>query len=152
MDVVSLIASIFKPAVDLVDELHTSDEERGVLENEAARIKNVLMQAQNQITGKFLDYETKLMEAQSSIIKAEATGQSWLQRNWRPLAMITFLVLIVFDAFGVLALCQRRLGIGPERLVDDAWGLLKLGMGGYIVGRSAEKIVPSVVDALGKKG
>lgn len=152
MDVVTLIASLFKPAVDLIDELHTSDEEKGVLENEAAIIKNVLMQAQNQITGKFLDYETKLMEARSSIIKAEATGQSWLQRNWRPLAMITFLVLIVFDAFGVLALCQRRLGIGPERLVGDAWDLLKLGMGGYIVGRSAEKIVPSITDALGKKG
>ena len=152
MDVVSFIASIFKPAVDLVDELHTSDEEKGVLENEAARIKNVLMQAQNQIAGKFLDYETKLMEAQSSIIKTEATGQSWLQRNWRPLAMVTFLVLIVFDAFGVLALCQRRLGVGPERLGEDAWDLLKLGMGGYVAGRTAEKIVPKIVDVLRKKG
>jgi len=33
----------------------------------------------------------------------------------------------------------------------DMWDLLKIGMGGYIVGRSAEKIAPSVAEVLKKK-
>ena len=84
---------------------------------------------------KVLDYETKLMDNQAAIIKAEATGQSWLQRNWRPITMLTFLILVVCDSFGILAF----------RLSDEAWVLLQIGLGGYVAGRSAEKITSQVM-------
>ncbi|WP_305790653.1 3TM-type holin [Candidatus Endoriftia persephone] len=84
---------------------------------------------ENEFLGKVLDYETKLMESQASIIKAETTGQSWLQRSWRPVTMLTFLALVVFDSFGWLA----------NPLADEAWTLLQIGLGGYVAGRSAEK-------------
>jgi len=45
--------------------------------------------------------------------------------------MLTFLVLVVLDAFAVL----------PNPIAEDMWDLLKIGLGGYVVGRSAEKIV-----------
>lgn len=133
--ILSFISSIFKPAVDLIDELHTSDEERGALRNQFITI-------QNQFAGKVLEYETKLMESRVSIITAEAGGASWLQRSWRPITMLTFLVLVVCDSFGLLKF----------RLADQAWTLLKIGLGGYVVGRSAEKIAPSIADALRRKG
>ncbi len=91
------------------------------------------MKVENELTTKVLDYESKLMGAQSSIIKAEATGHSWLQRNWRPITMITFLALVVLDSFGLLKF----------RLAEEAWLLLQIGLGGYVVGRSAEKIIPT---------
>jgi len=53
----------------------------------------------------------------------------WLQRNWRPITMFVFLVLIVFDSFGVLKF----------RLNNEAWGVFQLGIGGYVIGRSVEK-------------
>jgi len=62
---------------------------------------------------------------------AEAQGGSWLQRSWRPITMLTFLVLVVTDALGLL----------PFRLAGEAWTLLQLGLGGYVVGRSGEKIM-----------
>ena len=49
--------------------------------------------------------------------------------------MLTFLALVVCDSFGLLKF----------RLADQAWTLLQLGLGGYVVGRSAEKIVPMIV-------
>jgi len=84
-----------------------------------------------ELLGKALDLAGGIMEAKSSIILAEAQGHSWLQRNWRPVAMLTFLVLVVLDAFAVL----------PNPIAEDMWDLLKIGLGGYVVGRSAEKIV-----------
>ncbi len=136
MNVLSLVGNIFRPAADLVDNLHTSGEEK-------MKMRNELSQIQNEFAGKVLDYETKLMEAQSSIIKSEAQGKSWLQRNWRPITMLTFLILVVCDCFGVLTF----------RLAKEAWTLLQIGLGGYVVGRSAEKIAPAITGALkNKKG
>jgi hypothetical protein len=73
----------------------------------------------------------KLIEVQSNVIVAEAQGQSWLQRNWRPITMICFLILVILDSFGWL----------PNKLAPQAWTLLSIGLGGYVVGRSAEKVV-----------
>ena len=78
MSIFNFISNIFKPAVDLVDELHTSDEEK-------LKLQSMLKKVENDFNGKVLEYESRLMEAQSSIIRSESGGQSWLQRNWRPI-------------------------------------------------------------------
>jgi hypothetical protein len=126
MGIFSFVSSIFKPAADLIDNLHTSEEEK-------LELKKQISQVENEFQSKVLDYETKLMEAQSSVIRAETTSQSWITRNWRPITMLTFLVLVVCDSFGILA----------NDLAPEAWTLLQIGLGGYVVGRSAEKIVPA---------
>ncbi|KRT55050.1 hypothetical protein Ga0074115_11322 [endosymbiont of Ridgeia piscesae] len=69
MSVLSFISTIFEPATKLIDELHTSEEEKMEMQRQVKQIEN-------EFLGKVLDYETKLMESQASIIKAEATGQS----------------------------------------------------------------------------
>lgn len=69
------------------------------------------------------------LQAATQVIVAEASG-SWLQQSWRPITMLVFLVLVVCDSFGLLAF----------RLAEQAWTLLQIGLGGYVVGRSAEKV------------
>jgi hypothetical protein len=127
MNILGFISSIFKPAVDLIDDLHTSEEERMQLTKE-------LMKIENALTKRIIEYESQLLTSQSEMVKAESTGHSWLQRNWRPITMLTFLVLVILNSFGLL--------ITP--LADEAWLLLQIGLGGYVVGRSAEKIIPSL--------
>lgn len=127
MSVLDFISGIFKPAVDLVDNVHTSTEEKLVQQN-------VLATLQNQVTAKLIELESQTLAAQSKIISAEAEGQSWMQRNWRPVTMLTFLFLVVMDSFGWL----------PNRLADEAWTLLQIGLGGYVVGRSAEQIAKKI--------
>ncbi len=73
--------------------------------------------------------ELEELQAATQVIVAEAAG-SWLQKNWRPITMLTFLVLVVCDSFGLLTF----------RLASEAWVLLQMGLGGYVVGRSAEKV------------
>lgn len=133
MNILSFIGNIFKPAADLIDSLHTSEEER-------LQIKEKLFSAQQEMTLKVLEYETKLLDSKTKVITAEAQGQSWLQRTWRPITMLTFLFLVVMDSFGIL----------PFRLAEQAWTLLQIGLGGYVVGRSAEKIAPKVADVMRK--
>ena len=54
-----------------------------------------------------------------------------MQRNWRPITMLTFLALVVCDSFGWLA----------NPLASEAWTLLQIGLGGYVAGRSVEKVM-----------
>jgi len=135
MNILSFIGEIFKPAAELIDDMHTSDEEKLKLQ---AQMKVI----ENEFQAKLLDYETKLMESKASIITAEAAGQSWLQRSWRPITMLTFLALVVMDSFGWLA----------NPLADEAWLLLQIGLGGYVGGRSMEKITGKMISGRRNRG
>ena len=121
--------------VGLVDDVHTSDEER-------LQIKQALLNIQSGIVTQVVDYETKAMDAQAAVIAAEAQSTSKLTAMWRPITMLTFLAVIVGAAFGVVD--AENLNAIPDRM----WSMLTLGITGYIGGRSMEKIVPSVVGSL----
>lgn len=79
--------------------------------------------------------ELKELAARADVIQAEAQSESWLARSWRPITMLTFVALIVL----------HWLGITPESLPDaqvmSLLDLVKIGLGGYVIGRSAEKVV-----------
>ena len=122
MNITDLIAGIFKPAAELIDNLHTSEEER--LEQ-----KRRLLEIQAASMDSALQYERSLMESQSRIINSEARSEHWLTATWRPITMLTFLALAVGDSLGLLSTPLR----------DEAWTLLQLGLGGYVAGRSIEK-------------
>ena len=128
-----IIRELFIPAANLIDSLHTSEEEK-------INAKKAMLESQMEISLQLLGYEARLMEAKSDVIMSEANGQSSLQRNWRPITMLTFLVLVVLDSLGVL----------PTPLAPEAWTLLQMGLGGYVVGRSAEKIVPNILSTIRK--
>lgn len=95
--------------------------------DQAAKIKANLQQM--VLTG-----QIKEIEAAANIIAAEANGESWLQRNWRPLLMCLFGIIIANNYLIVPLLGTPMADIPP-----DMWELLKLGIGGYVVGRSVEK-------------
>lgn len=128
MQLLDLIQSIFKPAVELVDELHTSKDEQ-------LQHKERLMVTQAAVIDQVLKYEKESFEARARIVESEAKSEHWLTAVWRPITMLTFLALCVGDSLGLLSTPLR----------DEAWQLLQLGLGGYVVGRSAEKITKSIL-------
>ena len=87
-----------------------------------------------ELAGKMLQFYSALMGAQSQIIQAEANGASWLQRNWRPLVMMFFAFIIGMIVFG-----KTPPGV-TEAIQLELMGLLKIGLGGYVIGQSAEVI------------
>jgi len=92
----------------------------------AARIKADLQSQGLQLVASELD-------AQKDIIVAESKGGG-LQGNWRPITMLTFVGLI----------SAHWLGFTPENLPESQvlalLDIVKVGLGGYVVGRSAEKV------------
>ncbi len=90
----------------------------------------------------FMAQSAALDMAAADIIKAEATSGGWLTRSWRPIVMLTFTALIVLRWLGWSA---PALG---EAEVLELWAIVKIGLGGYIIGRSGEKMVPAIADAV----
>lgn len=82
--------------------------------------------------------------SRADIVKTEAASEHWLAANWRPLLMLTFGALIVARWFGWAA---PNLS---EAEYIKLWSIVELGLGGYVIGRSAEKIVPAVAAAIKK--
>ena len=84
------------------------------------------------------------IKAQMTTIVAEIKSGSWITTNWRPITMLTFVAIIAnnYILYPYLALFWSNaptLDIPP-----DMWNLLKIGLGGYVVGRSVENVVATV--------
>lgn len=102
--------------------------------------------AQLQISGDLqqMMQESKITLAGADIVKAEASSQSWLTCNWRPMTMMVF-VFIIFNNYILFPYCQLFFHAGASlALPPDMWELLKIGLGGYVVGRSGEKIAKAL--------
>ncbi len=82
------------------------------------------------------------LRAATAILVAEAQGESWLQRNWRPLTMLVFVGLVVAKWLGFTAP-----GI-TEAIELKLFQIIELGLGGYVIGRSLEKVAERVAPML----
>ena len=89
---------------------------------------------------KLAELDRAVMEAQSSVVIAEAQGQSWLQRNWRPLLMLVIITIVAnnYILFPYLSIVTDKVKILD--LPDKLWVLMEIGVGGYILGRTVEKV------------
>lgn len=83
----------------------------------------------------------RTIDAQAKILTAEITGKSWLQRNWRPILMLTIVAIVAnnYLVYPYLSLFTDQVVI--LELPDKLWNLMTIGVGGYIAGRSGEKMV-----------
>jgi len=126
---IPLIAGLLKPVFGIVDKMVPDKDKAAELK---AQLKMGMMSDQHEEV-------SALLEAQSKIILAEAQG-NWLQRNWRPLLMLIFMVIIAnnYILFPYISLFFPGKAVMLV-LPDFMWELLKIGVGGYVVGRTVEK-------------
>ena len=115
---------VVKEVGKVIDSLFTSDEER--------------LKAKNEVFKVLQEQQLELQKLQTEIVLAEANG-NWLQRSWRPILMLAFGFIVIYVKF-IAPLFD--LPIPP--LENEFWNLLQLGIGGYVVGRSAEKIAGNI--------
>ena len=101
-------------------------------------------QAEAEVAKQLLASSAELERAASEIVLAEARSEHFLAACWRPILMLTFGALIVARWLGYSAP-----GIS-EAEVLKLWDIVQLGLGGYVIGRSAEKIAPQIVAAIKK--
>jgi hypothetical protein len=135
--ILGILGVVLDPLVKLVDDLVVTDEERLTL-------KQKLLEVQVGLYSKVLDYESRVVEAQARIVTAEASSESWLTSNWRPLLMVVFTGLVVTRWFGLSVPI-------PLDVELELWSIIKIGIGGYVGGRTVEKIASTVGDIINKK-
>jgi hypothetical protein len=107
----------------VIDNLFTSEEER--------------INAKNEVFKVLKQKQLELQQLQTEIIVAEAKG-NWLQRSWRPILMLAFGFIVIYVKF-----IAPLFGLPIPPLEDEFWNLLQLGIGGYVVGRTGEKMMDS---------
>ena len=84
----NLIGSIGGKVLDIVDDVVEDKDEANRLKFEIQR--------------QLIENKSSELEAAAKIVLAEVQS-GWLQRNWRPLLMVTFAGLIVAHWFGLTA-------------------------------------------------
>ena len=91
-------------------------------------------EAKNKLVQMIFDGELEALTLQAGIITSEAQGESWIQRNWRPLVMLIFTALVVCRWMGWSAP-----NLNPE-IELKLFSIIQLGIGGYIASRGIEKV------------
>lgn len=128
---IPVIGKALEKGLGIVDELVEDKDKANELK--AAIKQQVLIQQHDELV--------KELEAQAKIILAEARG-GWLQRNWRPMLMLIVIGILannyVIAPYVELFFPGRSLIL---ELPGGLWALLNVGVGGYIAGRSAEKVL-----------
>ncbi|GAA4850880.1 3TM-type holin [Algivirga pacifica] len=112
----------------VIDETVTTDEEKS--------------QAKERISILVMDNLQKVLEMQSQVILAEAKGNA-LQRNWRPIVMLMFAFVVVYAKF-----LAPVFQLEQVPLENQFWELLEIGIGGYVIGRSVEKVAGKVTEKI----
>lgn len=107
----------------VIDSLTTTNEEKSAAKAALAEI--------------VLTNLNGLAQAQSEVLKTEMKG-NWLQRSWRPLVMLSFVVLLSIRWTGI---SNHHIDLSLELKLMD---IIELGLGGYVVGRSIEKVASTV--------
>ncbi len=116
--------------------------------DQAVPDKDLAVQLKTDIQMAVLSIQKETISSQKDIIVAEAGGESYIQRTWRP----WFMMLIMFSM--VVSVVAGPLGYGAEiatgwnSINDNAWLLMQIGLGGYIGGRSVEKVAKTVAPAM----
>lgn len=86
---------------------------------------------------KLIETYLEIAKIQSTVLTTEMQG-NWLQRSWRPLLML-MIMLIIMNNYILFPYFPEKLEM--LELPNHLWEILKLGLGGYVVGRSVEKAV-----------
>jgi len=139
-DIGSVVGDVVDSIGDAADDLFTNEEER-------RKAKRLMKKVEVGLEEKMLEVKQQLVKQRGSVLEKEVQGESWYQRAWRPFTMVIFVGIIVAHWFGVA-------GTHLDPAIQEwLYKVIQLGLGGYVFGRSAEKIAPHARDAItGRKG
>jgi len=98
-----------------------------------------------QLQTQLLQSNTAELQAAAKIVEAEAKA-GWFASSWRPLLMYVLIFILVWNyVIGPVIKVFTGAVISFE-LPGDVWTLLNVGLGGYVVGRSAESVARTLAN------
>jgi len=112
--------------------------------------KDKRAEIEREINMALITNSAQIEQAAASVILAEAKSEHWITATWRPILMLTITAIVGWNyLLAPLVELAVRLLAGDQipltiPLPDELWNLLMIGVGGYVVGRSAEKVADKV--------
>ena len=109
--------------------------------------KDKAAEIERELNMQLMMNSASLEKAASDIILAEAKSEHWITSSWRPLLMLTITAIVAWNfLFAPLIEMVVVLSTGSDLplmidLPEELSMLLTIGVGGYTLGRSGEKIV-----------
>ena len=98
-----------------------------------------------QLQTQLLQSNTAELQAAAKIVEAEAKA-GWFAASWRPLLMYVLIFILLWNyVLGPVILFFFKASITIQ-LPGDVWTLLQIGLGGYVVGRSAESVARTMAN------
>ena len=92
-----------------------------------------------------LQSNTQELQAAAKIIEAEAKA-GWFASSWRPLLMYVLIFILVWNYILGPVIKVFTGAVISFELPGDVWTLLNVGLGGYVVGRSAESVARTMAN------
>lgn len=103
--------------------------------------KDKAAQAAQELRLAMLEHEQTAQQVARDVVVAEAKSEHWITSAWRPITMLVF-VTIIANNFIIAPYVDMFFDAGLQlELPQQMWGLLSIGLGGYVGGRSAEKVM-----------
>jgi len=107
--------------------------------------KDLQEKLKSQLQTQLLQSNTAELQAAAKIVEAEAKA-GWFAASWRPLLMYVLIFILVWNyVLGPVILFFFKAVITIQ-LPGDVWTLLQIGLGGYVVGRSAESVARTMAN------
>lgn len=111
--------------------------------DKAVEDKDAANRIKAEIAARQQDLVNTELKGAIEIILAEARG-NWLQRSWRPLLMLVVIFIIANNYILVPYVSMFTEKVAVLELPQGLWTLMVTGVGGYIVGRSTEKVITNL--------
>lgn len=131
LNLIPVIGKIVNKGLGVIDDLVLDKDLAEKLKAEIT--KEIMLQDHNEVM--------KLLDAQSNIIIAEAKGDSWLQRCWRPILMLCVVMIIANNYILFPYLSMFTVKVAVLELPPELFTLLNIGVGGYVISRGGEKMM-----------
>jgi hypothetical protein len=113
--------------------------------DKAVADKDLAAKLKADLQTQMLQSHTQELTAAAKIIEAEAKA-GWFASSWRPLLMYVLIFILVWNyVLGPVILFFFKAVI-TITLPGDVWTLLQIGLGGYVVGRSAESVARTMAN------
>ena len=113
--------------------------------DKAVADKDLAAKLKSDLQTQMLQSHTQELTAAAKIIEAEAKA-GWFASSWRPLLMYVLIFILIWNyVLGPVILFFFKASI-TITLPGDVWTLLQIGLGGYVVGRSAESVARTMAN------
>jgi hypothetical protein len=142
LGITSLISGLAGPISNIINKFISKKEDQMLAQAELDKITSSFKE-------KILDNQKSILEAQRDLIVTEMQGSA-MQRNWRP-ALMWIIIFVIANNYLLAPFLNHIVtlfgggNILPIlELPDKLFNLMTIGLGGYVIGRSAEKIIPKL--------